>query len=44
MQDNTSDPLNLNKRQRHNVQYGVPPPSDGGIWDQLHENMKAEQQ
>ena len=35
MQDNTSDNLDLYKRQTYSGQYGTPLPPDGGTWDQL---------
>ena len=44
MQKSTIDPLNLNKRQIHSGKYDAPPPPDGGMWDQLQEQLKAKQQ
>ena len=37
MQESTSDPLDLNKRQMQDGQYYTPPPSDGGMREQVHE-------
>ena len=44
MQDSTGDPLHLDKRQRHSRQHDTPPPSDGGTWEQFHNQVKTKQQ
>ena len=44
MQESTSNPLDWDERQMHNGKYAVPPPPDGGLWDQLQEQAKAKQQ
>ena len=44
MQSNVNGPLKLNRRKMHSGQYDVPPPSDGGMWTQLHEQVKAKTQ
>ena len=44
MQESTSDPLDLNKKQAHNGQYDAPPSLDGRMWDQVQEQAKVKQQ
>ena len=41
MQSNTKDLFDVDKRMTHSWQYHVPPPSDGGTWMQVQEQVKA---
>ena len=41
MLSNANDPLNLEKRKIHGGQCGVCPPSYGGMWTQLHEEIRS---
>ena len=43
MQDNTSKPFDIDKRKMHTEQYDVIPP-DGGMWNQLHEQVRTRSQ
>ena len=44
MQDNTSNPLDLDKRWMCSGQYDVSSPPDGKTWNQLHEQVRTRQQ
>ena len=44
MQDNTNDPLDCDKRRMQSKQYDVPPPPDGGTWNQLHKQVRNRSQ
>ena len=46
MQNNASDPLDLDNRMMISEQYNIPTPPAGVTWSQLHEaraNIKSEQ-
>ena len=44
MQNNTSDFLDLDERQKYIAPYDSPPTPDGGMWNQLHEQANIWQQ